>query len=193
MPAFQHSGGRSKANLGVLVLEPPQSTSRLKPFIQTQAEQAYEQDKFPFIFLYTLWCPASQKLLTSLDHPLMKEAFDGSCIIKLNSDDWGQKAINEGVVPHFNVVPAIFRLDQNGEALDEINGGAWGENVPTQMAPPLRVFVQKERQEKENDHASDGTNPRFVRGVPKSIRGACPLRHLRKTHSRRLKDMWGAL
>jgi hypothetical protein len=38
----------------------------------------------------------------------------------------------------------FFKLDASGKPTgDRIDGGAWGDNVPENMAPPLKAFFAK--------------------------------------------------
>ncbi len=69
----------------------------------------------------------------------MVDAFDGIYLIRLDVDEWGWENLPEfGDVP---AIPVFFRLDANGHPTgDQIDGGAWGENIPENMAPPLKEF-----------------------------------------------------
>jgi hypothetical protein len=40
-------------------------------------------------------------------------------------------------------IPAFFRLDAEGKPVARIDGGAWAENIPKNMAPPLKTFFNE--------------------------------------------------
>ena len=68
----------------------------------------------------------------------MLEAFSGVYLIRLDVDEWGW------ITDHgFNVeaIPVFYKLDADGKPNGEvIDGNAWGENIPENMAPPLDAF-----------------------------------------------------
>jgi hypothetical protein len=69
--------------------------------------------------------------------PLMVDAFTGTYIIEVDVDDWGFPPKGWG----FNAIPIFFALGPNGKpAGAKIDGNAWGENIPENMAPPLKEF-----------------------------------------------------
>ena len=54
-------------------------------------------------------------------------------------DDWPQVADAFRVGP----IPVFFQVDAAGNPTGRsIDGNAWGENVPANMAPPLKQFFQ---------------------------------------------------
>jgi hypothetical protein len=69
----------------------------------------------------------------------MANAFDGVYLIHLNADKWGWHLEKEGFP--FDGIPVFFKLDSDGKPTGEvIDGNAWGENIPENMAPPLDEF-----------------------------------------------------
>jgi hypothetical protein len=70
---------------------------------------------------------------------LMLAAFDGVYLISVDVDEWGWGISGTGYeVP---VIPIFFGVGEDGEANGRvIDGGAWGANIPENMAPPLGEF-----------------------------------------------------
>jgi tetratricopeptide (TPR) repeat protein len=126
------------------VIVEPKSKGDLKALLQTEAARAVEKGLSPFLYLQAAWCPASRMLNVTMRHPLMKEAFRGTYIIKLEADDWSEAVSRAGIM-RTNSIPQFIRLSKLGATSDAIDGSAWGENTPACMAPPLRAFLQKER------------------------------------------------
>ncbi len=70
---------------------------------------------------------------------LMVDAFKGTYIIQADVDSWGFPPKGWG----FHVVPIFYALDATGSPTREvIDGGAWGDNIPENMAPPLKAFFE---------------------------------------------------
>jgi hypothetical protein len=69
----------------------------------------------------------------------MKQAFAGTFIIHVDLDAWEKPLAQAGF--HVGGVPAFFALDAKGRPTGRtITGAAWQEDVPANMAPPLKAF-----------------------------------------------------
>lgn len=111
--------------------------------LKAAARQAAAEGRKPFVEFYADWCGPCKRLTSHLADPLMVDALDGTYIVKLNSDDWKFIAIKKG----FNLdgIPAFFEIDKEGHPTGRtINGGAWEEDIPANMAPPLKKFFAGE-------------------------------------------------
>ena len=91
----------------------------------------------------------------------MKDAFDGTYILKVSADLWMEAANSTGFV--CGAIPSFFRLDSDGKPVERIDGSWWGRDIAAEMAPPLDEFF----------HQSDTLWTRIVRwdSEPSSIRG----------------------
>jgi thiol-disulfide isomerase/thioredoxin len=91
------------------------------------------------------WCPACVAIQQALDQgePLMVDAFRGVYVIRIDVDLWPQGEV-QGAGFDVPVIPKLFKLDRDGHPTGEvIDGDAWGENIPKNMAPPLKEFFNK--------------------------------------------------
>ena len=71
--------------------------------------------------------------------PRMVDAFAGTYLITLDADEWSGKLHPMGL--DSSSIPVFFELDDKGKATGrKIDGGAWAENIPVNMAPPLKAF-----------------------------------------------------
>jgi thiol-disulfide isomerase/thioredoxin len=89
------------------------------------------------------WCPACQAIESSLDegNALMVDAFQGVYVVRADIDEW--RDYLDGTGFEFEGIPIFFQLDDQGRPTGEwIDGNAWGENIPENMAPPLKEFFQ---------------------------------------------------
>ncbi|RPI34800.1 MAG: hypothetical protein EHM70_01710 [Chloroflexota bacterium] len=112
----------------------------LASLLETEAEKAAGLGLEAFVEFSATWCPACQAIEENLDHPLMEDAFQGAYIIHLDVDEWNEDQVT-GAGFVFEYIPIYFRLDEAGRPTEDfIDGNAWGENIPENMAPPLKEF-----------------------------------------------------
>lgn len=114
--------------------------------LQQAVEKAAAMGQTPFVEFYADWCPPCLALRKSLDQgdPLMVDAFEGVYIIQLDTDAWDKEMV---AAAGFEVqaIPLFFALDETGQPTGaKISGGAWGEDIPENMAPPLKAFFNSE-------------------------------------------------
>jgi len=117
------------------------SQGDLQPLLEAHADLAAGLQRKPFVEFSAEWCPPCKALAASLSDPRMVEALRGTYIIRLDLDEWKSQLSRSG----FNVlgVPVFFELDPDGHPSGRtISGGAWGEDIPENMAPPLKAFFK---------------------------------------------------
>jgi len=122
------------------------SQGDLPSVLAFHADQAAQLNRKPFVEFTAEWCPPCKALAKSLSDDRMVDAFQGTYIIRVDIDEWKSQLAKSD----FNVlgVPAFFELDENGQPSGRIiTGGAWGEDIPENMAPPLKDFFQGTSQE----------------------------------------------
>ena len=70
----------------------------------------------------------------------MLKAFDGVYLIKLDVDEWNSKLMSRYGFD-FDGIPVFYKLDADGKPNGEVvDGNAWGENIPKNMAPVMDQF-----------------------------------------------------
>lgn len=111
----------------------------LESQIQAHAAKAREQGRALFVEIGDE-IPICDDIDNSLSDPRMIEAYAGTYVLHLDKHEWGGTADQLGIPTHF--VPAWYEVDvdSGGPTGRTINGGAWGENVPGNMAQLLRSF-----------------------------------------------------
>ena len=78
----------------------------------------------------------------NLDHPLIQKAFRGTSLVMLNQEQWGIHMGEVGMKS--GSFPRIHELTDNGQASSRvITGAAWGEDIPSNMAPPIQTFIRQ--------------------------------------------------
>jgi thiol-disulfide isomerase/thioredoxin len=123
----------------VVTLAPEQGD--LPKLLQREVANAGRVGKVPFVQVTAEWCGPCKALRSYMGDPLMKEAFAGTYVIRLDLDAWKPQLGQAGLAT--NVVPVFFALNPAARATGKnINGGAWGEDIPKNMAPPLKKFFR---------------------------------------------------
>ena len=98
----------------------------------------------PYAYLHASWCgPCNAIEKTHATDAKMVEAFKGTAIAMIDIDAADPKAL-DALGLQSSAIPVFFKLDDGGKPTgDKIDGGAWGDNVPANMAPPLKAFFAK--------------------------------------------------
>jgi thiol:disulfide interchange protein len=121
----------------VVVLEPGQG--ELVSLLEREVTNAAAQHRVPFLQITAEWCVPCKKLRASLGDPLMQDAFAGTYIIRVDADAWKAELKKAGF--DHPAIPVFFAVDSTARPTGaKIDGGAWGEDIPPNMAPPLKRF-----------------------------------------------------
>jgi len=118
----------------------------LQTMLAQEAQKAIALGQMPIAEFDATWCPPCQAIDEGLKskNELMLKAYAGTYIIKLDVDEWGW---DNGKVQdfHFKGIPVYFKLDAQGHQTGEvIDGNAWGDNIPENIAPPMDKFFHGE-------------------------------------------------
>lgn len=113
--------------------------------LQSLAARAKHENLKPFVQFTAVWCGPCRELQACMNDPLMAEAFAHTFIIQINADDFSDKQFAAAGFT-LDGIPAFFELDAQGKPTGRvIDGGAWEENIPANMAPVLRKFFNDEK------------------------------------------------
>ena len=115
---------------------------KLDEILQVEAQKAVDMGRHPYVEFYADWCPPCNAIKESIGDERMVAAFEGTYIIQLNLDEWEQSLSGTG----FRVVgiPAFYEIDVEGKPTGRmITGAAWGEDIPGNIAPPMKEFFDK--------------------------------------------------
>jgi thiol-disulfide isomerase/thioredoxin len=113
----------------------------LHSLLAAEAKKAQALGQTPFIEFDATWCPPCQAITSSLadKNELMLNAYKGVYLIHTDVDQWGWSNAEAGFT--FQAIPVFFKLDQDGKPTGtSIDGGAWGEDIPKNIAPILVEF-----------------------------------------------------
>lgn len=115
------------------------SAEKLPDILRVEANKALDMGRQPYVEFYADWCPPCNAIRESLTDELMIDAFTGTYIIRLDLDFWKERLSGTG----FNVrgIPAFYEIDIHGKPTGRmITGAAWGEDIPENIAPPMKEF-----------------------------------------------------
>lgn len=115
----------------------------LSSLLATEAQKAIKIGQLPVVEFDATWCPPCQAIDKHLEekNELMLKAYDGVYIIKLDVDEWGWNVAGF----KFDAIPVYFKLDSQGQATGEvIDGGAWNEDIPKNIAPVMDQFFHSQ-------------------------------------------------
>jgi thiol-disulfide isomerase/thioredoxin len=113
----------------------------LQNLLAAEAKKAQALGQTPFLEFDATWCPPCQAITASLadKNELMLKAYEGIYLIHADVDEWGWDHPEAGFTT--DAIPVFFKLDQNGKSTGaSIDGGAWGEDIPKNIAPVLAKF-----------------------------------------------------
>jgi thiol:disulfide interchange protein len=115
------------------------SAGKLTALLSAEVAKARARNLKPFLELRAEWCEPCKELEASMHDARMIDAFAGTYLISADLDEWDQELPAAGFNP--DGVPVFFELDAQAKPTGrKIDGGAWAQNIPANMAPPLKAF-----------------------------------------------------
>lgn len=113
---------------------------KLPELLRLQAQRAAKLHLKPVAELSAEWCKPCAAIKRYLGDPQMVEAFHEVLLIRLDIDQWPADKLDAAGL-HTSGVPFFFKLDPSGHASGQkISSAVWGEDIPANMAPPLKAF-----------------------------------------------------
>lgn len=124
----------------VVVAQP--GAGALEAQLRREVSAAAAAGKVPFVQLTAEWCGPCKALRASLGDPLMREAFAGTYIIQVDFDAFESELKAGGF--DSPAIPVFYAVDADAKPTGaKIDGSAWGEDIPRNMAPPLGKFFKE--------------------------------------------------
>jgi hypothetical protein len=119
------------------------SMGSIAAVLQSHNAQARARGLRPFVYLHATWCPPCRAIENSRHDRLMLDAFQGTYIIEMDIDAWTRTALDQAGMQS-DSIPRFYPLGPSAQVIPRtITGAAWGEDIPANMAPPLRAFFRR--------------------------------------------------
>jgi thiol-disulfide isomerase/thioredoxin len=114
----------------------------LSTLLASEAQKAEALGRLPVVEFDATWCPPCQAIDQAIkaNNALILNAYAKAYIIRLDVDEWGwgDSGLHDF---QFDGIPVFFKLDAEGKQTGEvIDGGAWGEDIPANIAPVMDTF-----------------------------------------------------
>jgi thiol-disulfide isomerase/thioredoxin len=94
-----------------------------------------------YIQITATWCGPCKRLQAAMPNELMQEAFAGTYIVKLDADEWKEDFSSIDIT--IKAVPTFYQVTSEAKAGNyTVNGGAWAEDIPENMAPVLKTYFK---------------------------------------------------
>jgi thiol-disulfide isomerase/thioredoxin len=138
----QPSDSQNLPSTGFTIVRLQPKDGDLQAMLAKEAQKAITLGQLPVVEFDATWCPPCQAIDAAIKskNKLMLNAYNGTYIIKLDVDEWGW---NNGKIQdfRFDAIPVYFKLDSKGHQTgDVIDGGAWGKDIPENIAPVMDEF-----------------------------------------------------
>jgi thiol-disulfide isomerase/thioredoxin len=116
-----------------------ESKEKLLDILRVEAKKASDLGRKPYVEFYADWCPPCNAIRENLSDERMIDAFTGTYIIEVDWDYWERKLPGTGF--YIPGVPAFYEVGTDGSPTGRmITGAAWGEDIPENIAPPMKDF-----------------------------------------------------
>lgn len=134
----------AKPEASVLAWKALPTNGPLAPALASFAKDASAAGRKPYAYLHADWCgPCKALEATHATDAQMIDAFAGTAIAAIDIDAADGKEL-AALGLESSAIPVLFKLDAAGKPTgDRITGGAWDDNIPANMAPPLKAFFAK--------------------------------------------------
>jgi len=143
----QPSDPEDLAPVGFTIVRLHPDDGNLQVLLSNEAQKAIALGRIPVVEFDATWCPPCQAINKAIkeNNNLILDAYAETYIIRLDVDEWGWGGGSRGDSDlhdfQFEGIPVFFKLDSTGNQTgDTINGGAWGEDIPENIAPVMDAF-----------------------------------------------------
>ena len=118
------------------------AAGELATLLPAEVAKARAQQLSPYVEIGAEWCKPCKQLEASMNDGRMKDAFNGTYVIRLDVDDWGGSLAAFDLEP--TVIPVVFEVDAHGKSTGRsINGNDWGATTAENVAPQFKAFFAK--------------------------------------------------
>lgn len=120
-----------------IVVSVHKGDGELSKLLADHAAKAKQASLDPYVEFTADWCKPCVEFKKHLGDPMMKDALTGTYLVMVDFDAYSAEAGAMGV----SGIPTWLELDDRGKTTGRtISSGVWEEDIPVNMAPPLKAF-----------------------------------------------------
>jgi len=135
------AGGLARAEAPrVSVVDVAAKAGALAAQVKREAQAAKARGLVAVVEVTADWCKPCVAIKKFLGDPLMVDAFRGVHLIRVGLDDWKDDELRAAGLA-VRGVPTFLAVDATGRPTGRtITSSVWGDDIPANMAPPLKRF-----------------------------------------------------
>jgi thiol:disulfide interchange protein len=120
-----------------IVVSVHKGDGELSRLLAEHSAKAKQASLDPYLEFTADWCKPCVEFKKYLGDPMMKDALAGTYIVMVDFDAYSAEAGAMGITG----IPTWLELDDHGKPTGRtISSGVWEEDIPANMAPPLKTF-----------------------------------------------------
>lgn len=124
----------------ITVVDPGPRAARLGELIAAEQSKAQTEEQKLVVWITAPDCRPCTGVSVALASPLLQSALSGVRLLRLDAREYRLELTERGLAPE--VLPGFALLGQNGQPVDYVSGGEWDADIPENIAPVLRKFIQ---------------------------------------------------
>jgi hypothetical protein len=125
---------------GLTLVDPGPRAARLAELIAAEQSKAKGEGQKLVVWITSPDCRPCTGVSVALASPLLQSALSGVRLLRLDAREYRVELTERGLAPE--VLPGFALLGTSGQPIDYVSGGEWDEDVPENIAPVLRKFIQ---------------------------------------------------
>jgi hypothetical protein len=124
----------------VTLVDPGPRAARLSELVAAEQSKAGTEGQKLVVWITAPDCRPCTGVSVALTSPLLQSALAGVRLLRLDANEYRLELSERGLTPE--VLPGFAMLGANGQPVDYVNGGEWDADIPENIAPVLRKFIQ---------------------------------------------------
>ena len=126
------------------------SQGNLNKILINSAKLAKKKNLQPFLYISAKGCQPCAHIENNLDHPLLKQVFNGCYLIKIDYNNWMVQLFKNHI--HIKSVPFFVRISDEGEITEHMfAAGDWEDDTPESIATHLEPYFADRNNKKVLD------------------------------------------